>query len=89
MNSLSWLGQVLLDDDAHDFGWFSYYNREGHPDHPSPFHHWQIGLLFIFIGEAFKNMLSWLNLLGINIRNFFQTISKFIMNFIERWLYTK
>lgn len=42
----------LIVDDKHDLGHFTYYNRNDHyyrfkksPHHPSPFHHWQIGIV--------------------------------------------
>lgn len=57
------ISMYLLHDDAHDLGFFSYYNRNSHyyqgkrsPDHPSPFHHYQIaiiGLLFAQVGSLF------------------------------------
>ncbi len=77
MNQLSMLGQVLLEDDWHDFGWYSYFNRDGHPDHPSPLHHWQIGAFFIFIAEAFKELIKFFNMLDIKVSDFFAKISDF------------
>jgi hypothetical protein len=77
MKQLSLLGQVLLDDDWHDLGWYEYYNRYGHPDHPSPFHHWQIGAFFIFIAEAFKKLIEFFNMLDIKISDFFLKINEF------------
>ena len=38
------LGAFLLVDDAKDYGTFST------PRHPSPFHHWQIGLALFIVG---------------------------------------
>ena len=64
MNSL--FGQILLDDDDYDYGWFTYYDRPGHKDHPSPWHHWQLGVLFIAIGEGLKWLYSFFDTFGIN-----------------------
>jgi hypothetical protein len=44
-------GKWLVEDDLHDVGLFDYYDREGHRDHPSQFHHWQWGLIMWMIGE--------------------------------------
>ncbi len=48
----------LIVDDKHDLGRFSYYDRKGHfyrykesPHHPSPFHHWQVGILGLFASQ--------------------------------------
>lgn len=77
MKQLSMLGQVLLDDDAHDYGWFEYYNRYGHPDHPSPLHHWQYGAILIFIAEAFQKLVEFLDILGIKVTDFFLKVRQF------------
>jgi hypothetical protein len=79
MSQLTMLGRVLLEDDMHDFGWFTYHDRPGHKDHPSPFHHWQIGAFFIFIGEAIKMLIQFLNAIGINIADVFSKINDFFM----------
>ena len=61
------LGLLMLQDDAHDIGYFVYYNRRHHkyrgrssPDHVSPFHHWQVGLVFLFLAQVggLVNMLK-------------------------------
>ncbi len=72
MDSLAHLGRVLLDDDAHDYGWFEYNNRYGHPDHPSPFHHWWYGAILIFIAECFKKLLEFLDMIGLKIQEIFK-----------------
>ena len=77
MSQLTMLGKVLLEDDWHDFGWFTYFDRPGHPDHPSPLHHWQIGAFFIFLGEAMKKIIEFLNAIGINITDCFSKIKEF------------
>ena len=48
----------LLIDDKSDLGRFQYYGRDDHyyhgkhsPDHPSPFHHWQIGILGLIVSQ--------------------------------------
>lgn len=53
-NAVHDLGLILLNDDIHDIGYFTYYNRRTHiykgkraPHHPSPFHHWQIAILML------------------------------------------
>lgn len=49
----------LIVDDKHDLGRFSYYDRKGHfyrhaesPHHPSPFHHYQVGILGLFVSQV-------------------------------------
>ena len=58
------LGLVLLNDDIHDIGYFTYYGRRHHvykgkraPDHPSPFHHWQVAIGMLFAAK-FMGMVS-------------------------------
>lgn len=48
----------LLVDDKHDIGRFTYYNRDDHyyhfkhsPHHPTPFHHWQVGVVGLFVSQ--------------------------------------
>lgn len=48
----------LIKDDKHDIGQFIYYDRDSHyyhgkhsPDHPTAFHHWQIGLMGLVISQ--------------------------------------
>lgn len=48
----------LIVDDKHDLGHFSYWNRNDHyyrfkksPNHPSPFHHYQIGILGLVLAQ--------------------------------------
>ncbi len=41
----------MVEDDIHDLGLFDYYNREGHIDHPSKIHHWQLGLGIWYLSE--------------------------------------
>jgi hypothetical protein len=50
--ALSIFGESLIKDDKADLGYFTYRNRRGHkyrgkaaPNHPSPWHHYQIGSL--------------------------------------------
>lgn len=45
------LGKWLVKDDIHDFGYFTYYDRDGHEDHPLPLHHWQYGLALWMASE--------------------------------------
>lgn len=55
--SLYNVGEFLLRDDAHDIGHFSYRNRPHYyhgkleKDHPSPFHHWYLGVALMFVGQ--------------------------------------
>lgn len=77
-NSLSYIGQVMLDDDAHDFGWFSYKNRPGHPDHPSPLHHWQYGTILIVIGEVFKYLVDIMNAFGLQVNEMIQKVRSYL-----------
>lgn len=50
-------GELLLYDDKHDIGYFTYYNRPHvyhgklEKDHPSPLHHWPVGVIFMFAGQ--------------------------------------
>ena len=51
-------GKALLDDDAHDIGYFQYYNRIGvtyhgkkSTNHPSAFHHWQPAVFMIITSQ--------------------------------------
>ena len=53
------LGHSLIQDDKGDIGWITYRGRQNHtyhgkvaPDHPSPFHHWQIGTILCMLGQA-------------------------------------
>jgi hypothetical protein len=53
------LGSSLIQDDKGDIGWITYRNRNNHvyhgkvaPNHPSPFHHWQIGTILCMLGQA-------------------------------------
>jgi len=48
----------LIVDDKHDLGHFDYYGRKDHyyrfkqsPDHPSPFHHYQLGIIGLVIAQ--------------------------------------
>jgi hypothetical protein len=52
------IGFALLQDDIHDVGYFAYSDRKFHkyhgktsPDHPSPWHHWQVGVVFLFMSQ--------------------------------------
>lgn len=45
------LGKMMVEDDIHDVGLFSYSNRNGHIDHPSKIHHWQLGLGIWYFSE--------------------------------------
>ena len=52
IEALSIFGESLIKDDRADLGYFTYKNRRRHryrgkvsPDHPSPWHHYQIGSL--------------------------------------------
>jgi hypothetical protein len=52
------LGHSLIHDDSGDLGYMSYYGRKNHtyhgkssPNHPSPFHHWQIGTLLCMVAQ--------------------------------------
>ena len=45
------LGKMMVEDDLHDIGLYSYYDRKGHIDHPSKIHHWQLGLGIWYASE--------------------------------------
>ncbi len=52
------LSMFFVIDDIHDLGKFSYWNRNDHyykfkksPHHPSPFHHWQVGVIGLFLAQ--------------------------------------
>lgn len=52
------LGEMMVLDDKSDVGHFTYRNRKYHtyhgkraPHHSSPIHHWQLGGLFMIIGQ--------------------------------------
>ena len=45
------IGKVMVKDDLHDFGYFTYKDRDGHKDHPSPLHHWQYGTIIWALSE--------------------------------------
>ncbi len=45
------LGKHLVRDDIHDLGYFKYFGREGHKDHPGNLHHWQYGVLLWALSE--------------------------------------
>ena len=56
------IGATMIYDDRADLGYFSYKNRRNHkyngkysPDHASPFHHWQIGLIMM-LGAQFLQL---------------------------------
>ncbi len=59
MSRMLWdLGEMMIEDDKHDIGYFAYRNRKYHtyhgrraPNHPLPFHHWQIGGIFCIVGK--------------------------------------
>jgi hypothetical protein len=49
---------MLIDDDKQDIGYTTYRGRTSHryhgeirPDHPSPFHHYQAGLVLCGVGN--------------------------------------
>lgn len=53
------LSLFLIVDDKHDLGHFAYSKRDDHyyhfkksPDHPSPIHHWQIGVIGLFVSQV-------------------------------------
>jgi len=58
------VGEFLLRDDAHDIGYFSYrdrphyYHGEFFKDHPSPFHHWPIGIAMMFVGQLLGTFIT-------------------------------
>lgn len=58
------LGELLLHDDKHDIGYFTYYNRPHYyhgkleKDHPSPYHHWPIGVALMFVGELLGTLAT-------------------------------
>lgn len=58
------LGELLLHDDKMDIGYFTYYNRphkyQGRlvKDHPSPYHHWPIGIALMFVGELLGTLAT-------------------------------
>jgi len=41
----------MVEDDLHDVGLFKYSNRNGHKDHPSNIHHWQLGFGIWYLSE--------------------------------------
>lgn len=52
------LGELMVKDDISDLGYTTYRNRRNHyyhgkhsPNHPSPFHHWQVGTMFMVLGQ--------------------------------------
>ena len=51
------IGGVILEDDAKDIGKFS------SPEHPSPLHHWQLGL-GVTLASAIGMLMSTLYLAG-------------------------
>ena len=51
-------GESLIHDDKGDLGWVTYRNRNNHryhgqiaPNHPSPFHHYQVGTLLCMLAQ--------------------------------------
>ena len=63
--SLQAFGWLLIMDDEHDLGWGKYKNRQGHPDHPSVFHHWHWGTIMAVAGKIIENLASQ----GVNLSN--------------------
>ena len=65
------LSVFLIVDDRHDIGRSVYYNRSDHyyhghhsPHHPSPYHHWQLGLaglIFSQLGSMFNQGMQLYN----------------------------
>lgn len=51
LSQIRTLGKWLVKDDIHDFGYFTYFDRNGHEDHPLPLHHWQYGLMLWMASE--------------------------------------
>ena len=56
------LGLSLIKDDRMDVGYTQYFGRESHyyrgqqsPDHPSPFHHYQIGVISMAAATGRRN----------------------------------
>lgn len=51
LDAIEGLGHIIFKDDAPDFEdparRFSYFGIPGAKDHPSPVHHWQVGLLMM------------------------------------------
>lgn len=54
-------GENLIKDDASDLGYASYSGRQNHiyhgkrsPDHPSPFHHYQLGTLMCMAAQLLQ-----------------------------------
>lgn len=52
------ISMFLVLDDKHDLGHFAYSNRNHHyyrgkksPNHPQPFHHWQLGMIGIVVAQ--------------------------------------
>ena len=43
---------MMVEDDLHDVGLFKYSNRNGHIDHPSNVHHWQLGFGIWYLSEV-------------------------------------
>jgi len=59
------LGDFLLWDDRGDIGRGAYYGRKEHvykgqpsPDHPSPYHHWPIGILLMALGQTIGTLAT-------------------------------
>lgn len=58
------LGDFLLYDDRHDIGYTVYYNRPHYyhdrleKDHPSPLHHWPLGILFMALGQTIGTLAT-------------------------------
>ena len=55
------LGENLIKDDRGDLGYGSYYGRNSHiyhgsrnPNHPSPFHHYQVGTVLCLLAQVLR-----------------------------------
>ena len=55
------VGEALIKDDASDLGYASYRGRANHiyhgvrsPNHPSPFHHYQIGTALCMLAQILQ-----------------------------------
>ena len=62
------LGDFLLYDDRHDIGYTVYRNRPHYyhgkleKDHPSPYHHWPLGIVCLAAGQLLGTMATLLEM---------------------------
>lgn len=59
LRALERAGQIIFKDDEKDFGKFSY------PEHPSPIHHWQWGLLMTSFAKAARALDEFMEVMDV------------------------